>query len=112
MAESWSTPHAEVDLRPGGAYRVDMLTGSGQTLSYCGTYRQIDRPSLLCFTWPPLAQVDVVSTVTVGLFDRPDGGTLLSLTHERLPDAETAAANEHGWSAVLEMLQRRGLDPS
>lgn len=110
MAEPWSTPLAEVDLRLGGAYRVDMFTGGGQLLTYRGTYCEIDPPNRLVFSWPPLARSDVVSTVTVELFLRPDNGTLLCLTHEGLSDDETARANEQGWSAVLDMLKRRGPD--
>ncbi len=48
MAEPWSTPLAEVDLRLGGAYRVDMFTGGGQLLTYRGTYREIDPPIGSC----------------------------------------------------------------
>lgn len=110
MAESWSTPHAEVDLRRGGVYRVDMVTGNGQALTYRGTYVEVDPPRRLAFTWPPLAQPDVVTTVTVEMIDQPGGsGTLVSLTHDGLSDDETAKANQEGWTAVLKMLKRRGL---
>lgn len=109
MAESWSTPCAEVDLRVGGTYRVDMSTGSGTILTYRGIYHEVLPPDRLVFTWPLMAQTHIVSTVTVELSDRAGGGTVLVLTHEALGDEDTARAIEEGWSAVLDMLARRGL---
>jgi len=87
-----------------------MQTGTGQVLTYRGTYLEVQPPSLLVFTWPPLAQPDVVSTVTVELTDHPaSGGTLVSIAHDGLADDVTAKANQQGWASVLDMLERRGL---
>jgi uncharacterized protein YndB with AHSA1/START domain len=33
-----------------------------------------------------------------------DGGTLLTLTHEHLPDEETRRSHEAGWNGLLDKL--------
>jgi len=33
-----------------------------------------------------------------------DGGTELTLTHERLPDEPARASHEHGWNGLLDKL--------
>jgi uncharacterized protein YndB with AHSA1/START domain len=48
----FSCPAAEVDLRPGGTYRLVMLApGGAPQMSVTGTYRTVDPPALLVYTW-------------------------------------------------------------
>ena len=48
----WDTPEAEVDLRPGGRYRLSMRNPqSGDVHTVGGEYTEISRPARLAYTW-------------------------------------------------------------
>ena len=50
-ADNFSTPLAEVDLRVGGSYRIQMKDPSGETHTVGGEYREIRKSERLVFTW-------------------------------------------------------------
>lgn len=62
-------------------------------------------PERISFTWVSHNAVDG-SLVTIELRDRGEE-TELTLTHERLPSAESAARHESGWTSILENLADR-----
>ena len=43
FSDGWEAPFAETDLRPGGAFRIDMrpADGSGEGFVFAGTYREV-----------------------------------------------------------------------
>lgn len=47
----FTTPRAELDVRPGGAYAIDMQAPSGNNLRIRGTFREVVAPSRLVYTW-------------------------------------------------------------
>src|SRR5439155_10740514 len=49
-ADTWSTPVAEVDARPGGRYRLSMKTNQGEIHTVGGEYQEVDRPERLVYT--------------------------------------------------------------
>ena len=101
-----TTPVAEVDLRVGGQYRVHMQAPDGTMHQLRGTYRQIDPPRKLVFTWSWETHAGATETlVTVEFFDR-GGSTEVVLTHERLPSADERDRHEHGWDGCLTKLAR------
>ncbi len=91
----WQGVKAELDPRPGGVFRVwvdDRWIASG-------TYVVVDSPKRVVVTWgwegndvlPP-------GTSTVEMSLEPDGdGTMLTLRHSGLPDADAADSHEEGW---------------
>jgi uncharacterized protein YndB with AHSA1/START domain len=92
----------KVDPRVGGAFEIIMHTPSG-SVPHTGTYREIDRPRRLVFTWnsPYAQQIDSLVTVEF----RPSGkATEIVLTHEGLPSEQMVAAHTRGWSDILEIL--------
>ena len=92
----------KVDPRVGGAFEVIMHTPSG-TVPHTGTYREIDRPRRLVFTWNSPYALHNDSLVTVEF--RPAGkGTEIVLTHEGLPSKEAVAGHTKGWSDILVLL--------
>lgn len=99
---------AEIDPRVGGRYRIVVQSPDGEQHSVSGVYREIDAPSKLVFTWVWQNKPEVESLVTIELREQP-GGTELILTHERLPDADSRARHEHGWSGCLDHLGTMGL---
>ena len=98
-----SVTSADSDPKVGGAFRVLMNNGE-KDLPHWGEYRIIDRPKRLEFTWNS-AHASPDSIVTLD-FRPVDGGTELTLTHDRFPDEGTRDAHEKGWTCILEQLER------
>jgi uncharacterized protein YndB with AHSA1/START domain len=104
---------ASFDVRPGGEYRVEVISGNVAS----GEFVELDPPNRLVWTWgwEPGSPSNVgpgSSTVEVELV--PDGdGTLLKFAHVGLPDAEATQQHGHGWDHYLERLEivARGDDP-
>jgi uncharacterized protein YndB with AHSA1/START domain len=107
----WETPTAEVDLRPGGRYRLAMTdTDKGETHVVVGEYREIQPPERLVYTWSWESNSDAMagsddSVVTVE-FAEADGGTEVTLTHTGFADDNIRDLHAHGWEAVLASLDR------
>jgi uncharacterized protein YndB with AHSA1/START domain len=116
----WFTPPgnssvtAELDVRPGGDYRITLeRTQLVPGTSYIvGRYLEVDPPERLVFTFgweepPPLADLEGLdeldSMVTVQFRDRGQS-TEISITHERLGTAELRAFHRWGWETTLEQL--------
>lgn len=50
--EGYATPSAEVDLRPGGRYRLGMKKlPDGEIFYLSGAYREVRAPEKLVYTW-------------------------------------------------------------
>jgi len=104
----WETVAVDVDLRPGGAYRIEMRrVEGGPQLFLSGTYREVSPPDRLVytFTWDgETAPPDMKETlVTVAFLDR-GGATEVVVTHELLPSDELRARHSAGWNGCLERL--------
>lgn len=50
-SDDFSVPLAEVDLRVGGQYRLQMKSPKGDLYTLKGTYREVVVPEKLVFTW-------------------------------------------------------------
>jgi uncharacterized protein YndB with AHSA1/START domain len=104
----FTVTHMEADARLGGRLFFRM-SGPEGTLAAEGIYREVDPPRRIVLTWtwvegpagtPPDSTVSLVTFVI-----EPDGtGTRLTLTHERLPDVDTARDHEEGWTEALDKL--------
>ena len=92
----------KVDPRVGGAFEIVMHTPSG-AVPHTGTYREIDRPRRLVFTWNSPYAKDIDSLVTVE-FRAAGKGTEIVLTHEGLPSKEAVTGHTKGWSDILVLL--------
>ena len=106
--EGWSFAGASIDLKVGGRYRLGMTGPDGKTHVAVGTYREVQRPSRLVFTWDwedPASRVGE-TVVTIELKDAGDKRTEVVLTHERFADAERMASHEQGWTQLLNILER------
>jgi len=109
--QSWLRPagiretHAETDARVGGTFRIVMVDDRSSLL-HTGTYREIDRPHRLVFTWSSPATRFRDSVVTVTFQPSARGGTVVEVHQVGLPDEEAQDAHRVGWSAALEELGR------
>ena len=96
----------ENELRLGGSWSARMET-SGGTVTAFGTYREIEPPRRLAFTWewkePP--QTIGADTVAEVEFATVDGGTEVRLCHSGFPSDETAEGHKVGWKLALERLE-------
>jgi uncharacterized protein YndB with AHSA1/START domain len=99
---AWQVPIAEIDLRPGGRYRIVMKAPNGEGHEGGGTYREVSPPGKLVFTWAWGFTQDKESLVTVELRES-EGGTSLLLTHERLAP-ERREPHLDGWTKSLARL--------
>ena len=90
----------ELDLRPGGRFRIDV----GGDYVITGAYREIAPPERLVFTWASPTTKGAETLVTLQLRARGDG-TELHLRHEQLPDAEVASRHGAGWRNTCEKLE-------
>ena len=104
-SDDFKIPSAEVDLRVGGRYRIDLLDPSGNRLSVGGSYREILRPERLVFTWQWEGNPEE-TVVTIELAERA-GRTELRLTHEGFAEAAQRDAHGDGWKGSFEKLARR-----
>ena len=101
-APDMSVPEVKADARVGGRFLIVMHAG-GKDMPHEGTYKTIDRPNTLAFTWEsPMSPIDG-SIVTLN-FDDVDGGTKVTLNHVRFPNEESRNNHEAGWTRILEAL--------
>jgi uncharacterized protein YndB with AHSA1/START domain len=90
---------AEIDLRPGGLYRID---GRAAGFGVTGEYRIVEPPRLLVFTWQ-WAGEEEVTLVTLTLA-AAGAGTELTLVHEQFASATVRDEHRQGWSDCLDRL--------
>lgn len=104
MKPGFSGRVTEMDLRPGGRYRVEVRNANGQDNVLRGEYREIIPPEKLVFTWGWETMPQHGETlVTIEFFDR-DGQTEVVLTHENFPTVEARNAHNDGWISCFDSL--------
>ncbi|HYQ39682.1 MAG TPA: SRPBCC domain-containing protein [Pseudomonas sp.] len=131
LAQWWgphgfSSPCCELDVRPGGRYRIVMRGPDGSEYVVSGVYREVQAPRRLVLTddcsghpqdWSGRldprpengapASLDALSTVT---FDLVGGGTLLGIrtlfASVAIRDAMLKLGMAEGWGESLERLER------
>lgn len=96
---------AETDPREGGAFRIVMVENENE-LVHSGTYREIDRPRRLVFTWSSPATKFRESLVTVTFEPSSDGSTIVEIHQVGLPDEEAQGSHRGGWFDILRELER------
>jgi uncharacterized protein YndB with AHSA1/START domain len=97
------TLRADADVRPGGRFSIVFRLLNGDEHNSTGVYREVIPDTKLVFTWEWPGSPEKESLVTF-LLKQVDGGTELTLTHERLPDEEARVSHELGWSGLLDKL--------
>ncbi|MBI3606945.1 MAG: SRPBCC domain-containing protein [Nitrospirae bacterium] len=108
--EGFTTPSAEVDVRVGGTYRIEMKSPEGKSIHHVGTYREVRSPEKLVFTWIldnqdcEGSQGTVGETLVTVEFRDLQGSTELTLTHEFFPTQEARECHEWGWNGCLDHL--------
>src|SRR5207302_356229 len=96
--------HVESSLRPGGEWLMRGTRQNGQPFTIRGTYREVDPPRTLVFTWLPDWQEERVETVVRIDLAGWDGVTTVRLTHSGL-STDTSRAAHQGWPQLLDGLR-------
>lgn len=95
----------EYDVREGGSFEVDMVDPDGNVHKATGTFRTVQPKKKLVLTWRWKAEGTWGERTLVTVTFRPiDGGTEITLVHEKLPDAESVKSHTEGWTGVFEKL--------
>jgi uncharacterized protein YndB with AHSA1/START domain len=111
LLREWSAPgehrneRVEVDFRVGGRYRREMRFPDGSLQVLSGTYREIDPPRRLVYTyvWETLSVAETLVEIEL----TPRGSeTELRLVHSGFDDAAFAANHERGWGDCFDQLAR------
>jgi uncharacterized protein YndB with AHSA1/START domain len=113
LVSRWLTPSPEItltvlqfDFRVGGSYRFAYRLPAGETVTIGGTYRSIEPPSKIVFSWviePPDEHAGLDSEVTIAITPDGDGSELL-IRHEKLTRAGAAARHAEGWRGALDQV--------
>lgn len=110
--ESFTVLNAQTDLSVGGKYEITIQSPDNNTIKHFGEYVEINEPVSLIFTWELKDQncagsegQNISTLVTIQL-EQTTNGTLLTLTHEKLPDQASYAGHQFGWQSSLEALNQ------
>lgn len=90
---------AEIDLRPGGAYRIDNRMADGGTLAIIGVFEIVEPPHRLVYSWS-VDPTQAAERVTVR-FERRGELTEVVVEHERIANESTRRGHESGWIDCL-----------
>lgn len=96
------TLSVEADGRPGGRFSIVFRLLDGSEHNPTGVYREVVPDQRLVFTWERAGHPEDDSLVTFRL-EPVEGGTELTLTHERLPEP-LIESHQRGWSGLLDKL--------
>ena len=108
---SWLRPtgiretRAETDPRVGGTFRIVMVDDES-SIEHTGTYREIERPRRLVFTWSSPSTRFRDSIVTVTFEPSSNSSTRVEVHQVGLPDEEARVGHHAGWSDALRELDR------
>jgi len=100
--EAVTVDSVELDPRVGGRYRI-VAREAGQSRVVTGEYKELVHGRKLVMTWAFEGPTRHDTLLTV-LFEDLDGGTELTLIHERFASAEDMGHHEQGWVGSLDKL--------
>jgi uncharacterized protein YndB with AHSA1/START domain len=99
------TTKANVDLRVGHEYRIAITHKGGNVHNVVGTYRLIEPPRKLIYTWRwEGAPTDTLVTVD---FTPEGNATTVTITHEQFLNTEDRDRHNEGWKGCVERLDRK-----
>ncbi|MEQ9366034.1 MAG: SRPBCC domain-containing protein [Leptospirales bacterium] len=109
-SDDFRTTVHEFDFRPGGSYRIEFLSPTGETSMLAGTFNEIEAPARIVLSWRWIQNAefaDVNTRVTILLEEAADGErTVLHLIHEKLQDGAMQDRHVWGWKGAFNRLER------
>ncbi|CAN7308554.1 SRPBCC family protein [Rhizobium sp. LjRoot254] len=104
-ADTFKVTAATLDVRPGGAWRVDFRRDTGWTYFEFGSFREIVPPSRLVFTLTQQDGENAGPETLVAVTLAEDGeGTLMTFRQSGFDDAARRDANAEGWGECIRKL--------
>jgi uncharacterized protein YndB with AHSA1/START domain len=102
----FTAPSVEINLHPGGSYRIAMQPPDGDLFYLSGEFREVDPPVHLAYTfrWEDPDPDDRETLVTLSLGDL-DESTELVFTQREFATEGRRALHEQGWTDCLDRLQ-------
>jgi uncharacterized protein YndB with AHSA1/START domain len=102
----------KVDARVGGKYRIQVRHADGEFYTTVGTYRAVEPPERLVFTWAfekdgsgeEFGEVEPCEMLVTLEFRARGKQTELILTHENFASVESRDRHEQGWTRCLNEL--------
>jgi uncharacterized protein YndB with AHSA1/START domain len=122
LLKSWlapgnmTMPSVARDLRPGGAYRIEMkgtvvvhngeqpVRGEDPVVVAQGVYTRLVPGSQLAYTWAGSWDPSEESLVTVSLHETP-AGTTVTLDHQGFQSEQSLEVHHSGWQSSLTKLR-------
>lgn len=98
----FTLPQADLDLRVGGKYRFKMQPPQGDAMMLTGTFKEIDPPSKLVYSWAFDGAPQTLVTIEL---KEAEGGTEVNLIHEPFPSKELVAQHDDGWQGGFDRLE-------
>ena len=103
-------PLANMDLRVGGKFRIQMKMPDGEFFTAVGVFKEVKAPERLVYTWDwekdgsgaEFGEVEGKTSLITVEFLKRDKGTELVLTHRRLATVETRDSHARGWGRIAE----------
>ncbi len=91
---------AEIELKPGGNYRIGMTDTDGKSHVATGQYQEIEEPNRLVYSWRWEGSDGADTLVTV-LFKEKGDQTEVELIHTGFGDQDTTRHHSQGWSGIF-----------
>jgi uncharacterized protein YndB with AHSA1/START domain len=102
--QGFVTTHCDMDIRPGGAFRLCMRSPDGTDYWKRGVYREIVAPERIVFTfaWEDAEGKPGHELLTTVTFADAGAGTRLTLHQARFETVERCQDHRTGWTSCLE----------
>ncbi len=102
--DTYWTTEAHVDFKVGGRYDITMVTEIGNTFTHDGTFKEIEPPSKLKFTWGS----GIVENTEVTLFFNAidNQHTEVQIIHNNFPTFELRERHILLWENCLHQLEK------
>ncbi len=98
----FTCPKAKLDARVGGAYRVHMRSPRDTLHTISGSYRVVDAPERLSYTWTfNEGQYQGIETVVEVRFDELGGATEVTVDQGPFPTERMKGDYQGGWENCL-----------
>ena len=110
----WAAGEAEIDLRTGGAYRIEMrrIGADGPGVAVSGRFLEVRPPERLVFTWRWRgAFAQMPETLVTLELSGSESDTLLTLRHDQFTDLALRSQHRGGWMAACDRLERMMTPP-
>ncbi|MFG2130004.1 SRPBCC domain-containing protein [Streptomyces sp. NPDC048751] len=97
--DGFSVPWVEIDLRPGGSYRIAMQPPEGELFHLVGEYIEVDPPLHLSYTfrWEDPDPEDRETVVTLSIHDTDVAESELVVDQGDFATERRRALHEEGW---------------